>query len=299
MNEDTGELNNIEAAVEAGRESVCISDRTDVFHDGLEENDGRTFEVPFILLQGDQRLEVPKEALQEYEARLPAPRRRQGTARHSELDSFITHVNRFKRASTAVWADIEGVKLTAVYDYHPEGEEAAAWCEHRAIYTCPLTDQWREWNAISGEYMSVAEFGEFIESHRDDLTSGTDKEGNAYPAPMAVEEMAMNLHIQTRGTYTRKLNKRTGDFELVCKQETSEAESTDIPRAFLLALPVFEGGEHFQIEARVRLHLRDGNAKLGIVLHRADEVLRVAFGEVRKAVGKQCEVPVFAGTPES
>ncbi|MEQ9322993.1 MAG: DUF2303 family protein [Polyangiaceae bacterium] len=290
MNEDTGELNNIEAAVVAGKQAAGISPRLHTLGSG-------DVTIPLFLVEHDQNLKVPTEALAEFDARLPEPRRRKGTARHTELDSFIEHVNRFKGGPTTVWADIHGVQLTAIYDYHPQA--GAAWCEHRAIYTCPLTDQWREWNAISGNLMSVAEFGEFIEAHRDELTSGTDKDGNAYPAPAAVEEMAMNLHIQTKGTYTRKVNKRTGDFELTCKQETDEKVSTEVPRAFLLALPVFEGGDAFEVEARVRLVLREGNAKLGVVLHRADEVLRVAFGEVRKAVADKCEVPVFAGSPES
>ena len=64
--------------------------------------------------------------------------------------------------------------------------------------------------------------------------------------------MARDLQIHTRGTFTKKLHPTTGDFALVCKQET-EASSTPIPRAFLVALPVFEGGPLYQLEARIRM----------------------------------------------
>jgi uncharacterized protein YfdQ (DUF2303 family) len=290
MEEETHDPNETRAAVNAGRDAVTLEPRMTML-----EVEGIT--VPIALTDTDQGVNVLSNVIQEVERRLPGPRRRKGTATHSELDSFVDHVNRFKGGPTTVWADIRNVKLMAIFDYHPQA--GAAWCEHRSIYACPLSQQWQAWRHISGELLSVADFGAFIEAHRDDITSGKDKEEKPYPSPASVEEMAMNLHIQTKGTFTRRIDKRTGDFELTCKQETDDSVSTEIPRAFLLGLPVFEGGELYAVEARVRVHLRDGNAKLGIELHRADEVLRDAFGAVRKAVAERCEVPVFAGSAES
>lgn len=57
------------------------------------------------------------------DARLDHPERRIGTAHLTDLESFIAHVNRFKGASSAVFADITPTapKLVAVLDYHDEG----------------------------------------------------------------------------------------------------------------------------------------------------------------------------------
>ena len=230
----------------------------------------------------------------------PAPRRRMGTAMHQELESFVEHVKRFASTSSVIWANVETVMLTAVFDYHPprvqgDDKSPAAWCQHRAVYVCPKAPAWLRWMAANDRWMTQEVFAAFIEDLLDDLTSG--KDGDAYPAPIAVLEMARGLQLHTKGRFSRKLDPRSGDYSIICQQET-ESSSTEIPRAFLVALPVFVGGELYRIEARVRCRIQDGVPQLSYVLHRAVEVERDAFGDVRAKAAEGTGLPVFAGTPE-
>lgn len=235
------------------------------------------------------------ECLEVADRRASAPRSRTGTAHLHELAAFVAHVNRFKAPESAVFADVTGRKLVAIYDYHPGGEDpaSAAWCRHRAEYTCPLSEPWLAWNAAAGELMSLDTFAELIEDRFDDLHGE-----KGYPDPLDVLGLARNFEMATNGVYKRRTDPRTGNYTLVCQQTTDESASTTVPRAFLVALPVFEGGALRLVEARVKLKTADGKPSIGFDLHRVREHMREAFAEVRTTVAESTGLPVFAGTPE-
>ena len=274
------------AAIAAGRQLVNFEERIHLV-------DG----IPVALLDQSQSICVLESALALAAARAPAPPRRKGTARHQELSSFGDHVKRFASGESVIWADVDAVTLTAVFDYHPAGEDEsdAAWCQHRAVYVCPKSEAWQRWRKQSDVWMKQEDFAAFLEDNLEDLTSG--KEAESSPAPIAVLEMARGLQLNTKGRFSRKMDPRSGDYSIICQQET-ESCSTEIPRAFLVALPVFVGGELYRIEARVRCRIQDGGPQLSYVLHRAVEVEHDAFGDVRSKAAEGTGLPVFAGTPE-
>lgn len=275
-------LESIAELVELGKHTADISERLD----SVSAEDG----IPFVLLDRDQHVENLHHIMVQADKRAPAPRRRTGTATHTELDSFCAHVNRFKGPDSAIFAHEE--TLTAVLNYHPA--DGAAWGDHRSVYTCPLSDAWLTWTEASGRRMTQTDFADFLDAH-----SANIHEQEGYPTVLDLLEMAKSLRIYTKGTFERSFDKRTGDHVLISKRETTE-DSTKIPRAFMLALPVFEGSAIMdRIEARLVLKVEDGSKPgLSFVLHNVQEVLRKAFGDVREAAQKATSLPLFAGTPE-
>src|SRR5574343_1137110 len=227
----------------------------------LSERQGTIGGIPVVFLDGEQSCDVAHGALAAADERAPTPRRREGTARHNEVDSFIAHVKRFAGADSVVFADVAAMRLTAIFDYHPAGaairkpndnDGRASWCKHRSTYEATRSSEWLAWSAIDGKMMAQDDFGDFIEAHLEDLASG--EKGEGFPAPMAILELARDLRIHVKGRFERKLDPRTGDHSLVCRQET-ESTSTSIPRAFLVGLRVFEGSSPYRLEARMRVHL--------------------------------------------
>ena len=280
------------AAFEAGLETKDIKRRI-----AWIDREGEDGAVP-VYVTADGKIQVLGDVMHALEEQKAGPRRRQGVAQFAELESFIRYVNRFKQQPAVVFADIARMQVTAVLDYHPEGSKAtdAGWLGHRAVYECPRSRQWKEWTGNDGKAMRQDVFAAWIEDHLDDLTSGSGKAGD-YPAPAAVLEMARNLQVHTKGRFERSFNPTTGESSLVCKTE-NEASSTPIPRAFLLALPVFEGGELYRVEARMRLALHEGAPLFTSVLHRRAEIERDAFDGVRAKVATETKIPLFAGAPE-
>lgn len=276
-----------DAAIEAGEAAAQIDDR-------VTERNG----IPIGLESERGKIRVLSDVLAAADERAEAPRRRKGSATHQELDSFIAHVNRFKDAGSVVWADAQNTKLTAVLNYHPAGEAAPRWNDHRSIYACPLSRQWLLWIGRNEKPMGQEEFGQFVEDNMADLANpGAEPEDADLPPPAKVLEVARTLIVRTKGEFSRTLNPTSGEFSLVNKLE-NESTSTKIPRAFLLQLPVFEAGTPYRVEARLRFSMADGKPRFAFALYQIDVIKRDAFGEVRQQVVEGTGLPVFVGTPE-
>lgn len=273
-------------AFEAGKLSADPARRAAFIEDPIS-----TRVIPIIYTEdrdGGSRIEVATDIEQYLERTAGRPERNRGTQTLSDPDSFCQHVNRFKTATTVIYADVSEFRLTAVYN---EGGDALnpAWRDHRAVYTCPRSPQWLTWTSRDGKAQSQEDFADFIEANLQDLSAA-----KGYPAPTEILTMARDLMVLTKGTYQRQINPTTGAGILVCKTET-ETGSTEIPRAFALAIPVFDGAAPYHVEARIRFALSGGQPTFAYTLHRRTEIERDAFFDVRKGVQEATERPVWAG----
>lgn len=281
----------IEAALDAGCAMATIEEA--MTHEGS---------VPLALVPNGMKLDrlfdVVKFNDDRADARGEAPRRQRGTATLTELDSFIAHVNRHKDLESVVFADAANVKLTAVLNYNEKGQSRPRWGDLRAVYSCPLSEPWRFWNAAAAKKWKQEDFAQLIEERMDDLASptgnGADKD---LPAPNEVLTMARSLEINTSGTFQRHIDPQTGNYTLINKMENTQG-TTKIPRAFLLKLQVFEAGDFWPVEARIRFDLNGGVPLFSFFLYQAEEIKRHAFDEVRTKVKQQTELLLLAGSPE-
>ena len=223
---------------------------------------------------------------------LYADRPRKGVTRLSDLESFCAFLKRWGGDDTVVYADTAALSLIAVLDDHPPDPVTAGDRQHRAVYACPRDPAWIAWTAIDGKPMPQLDFANFLESHLEDLISS-----DGMPRPNEMLSIARNLAVVTKGEYRRDYDPTTGNSVLVCKTETDTAKSTSIPRAFAIAIPVFEGGIRYSVEARVRFALVEGRAMFTVILHRRAEIERDAFAEVRVKVHADTNHLVLAGTP--
>lgn len=278
------DLSDIEAAVEAGEKAADLESRVMTISD----------DVPVVLIGKDQKLEVLHEALKLVDQRKATPARRRGIARLTEQESFVEIVNRFASADSAIFADLDQFMLSCVFNYHKPSPdpEAAAWCDHCAIYTCPRSPEWITWTRHEGEDMGQIEFADFLDEHLEDIATDDD-----FPTGLDLLEMGRDLKIYTQGQFKRAVDPTSGEHSLVCKQEHGD-QSTAIPRAFLLGVPVFLGGTPYRVEARIRFRLSQQDARFSYVLHRREIIERDAFDAVRAKVGEATELPIYAGAPE-
>lgn len=288
------EQNNVQAAIDAVIQNLPASTR-------VTSVEG----IPLVVLPAGHTAVPVEAALKLADARAAAPRARRGEAVVTELPSFIEHVNRFKDPDSVIFADVEKVKLTAIFDYHRAGPVEAGgqrWGRHRSIYACPLSPQWKLWTSLDGKPMSQDDFATLIDENMADLT-GPDLDAEPLdaemPAPASVLTMVRKLSIQTRGEFTRRIDETTGTHELVSKLE-HESTSTKIFRAFLLRIPVFAGADatFYRVEVRIRFRLENNRAVFSYSLYRADIVLQDAFNDVRKLVTSGTGLPLLAASPE-
>ncbi len=111
------------------------------------------------------------------------PWRRAGTAKLQDLASLIAWANRHKGETSALFADIGAApSLTCIADYmgagapvmdHETRDPKASHCRHRALYTFPMSKEWKLWTGVNNKALDKAEFGEFIEANAKDLLDPT------------------------------------------------------------------------------------------------------------------------------
>lgn len=281
----------IDELLEAGEAAAGVTARVT----WLEHPEDETIKIPIALEHSEDgsQVLVLESAIKAMDARRGGPPRRTGITRLTEVDSFIAHVLRWGYADTVIYADTAALAFTAVLDDHPAGGETGdtAWREHRAHYACPRSPEWKAWTEREGKPMSQGEFGDWIEARLEDLIATKGK-----PAPTEILMMARKLHIKTTGKIEREIDPVTGDYHMLNKSETEQG-STVIHRAFDIAIPVFEGGGRYQLEARVRFAVTEGKPSFAFVLHRRAEIERDAFLEVRQKVAAETKMLLLAGTP--
>lgn len=279
------DLKDVQAIVAAGQESVTIEKRVATIKvNGID--------VP--VAANGVGVAVIEAALAHSDARQLGPRRRTLNVVLADVASFIAYVNRHKDAdSSVIYANPAHNTITCVFDDFPSGPAQtggrALWREHRALYACPLAPEWVRWTALEGKAMGQVAFGDLIDAQMHDLTSG-----EGFASPPELLQMARSLQVNSVGRYKRVVNPTTGEGSLICETEHGP-ESTRIPRAFLLALRVFEGGALYQVEARLRFSMMNGAPTFSFDLHRREELERDAFGDVRKAVSEETGVLQLAG----
>ena len=282
---------NIESAIQAGQRIATVDSKIK-----LVEIDGK--QIPVAIRETDTgfELHVLQDVLDAAAKRQSGPQRRQGDVVLTEVDSFIAYVKRFGTKDALVYADIGALGFTAILDENPPGSDVskAAWRQHRARYTCPRSPEWVAWTKLDGAVMAQDKFADFIESRLEDLIVGDERA--SYPAPTDVLMMARRLMVKTKGTFERVINPTDGTGTLVSKTE-NEVESTKIHRAFLVGIPVFEGGQPYRVECRIRFTVAEGRPSFSYNMYRRVEIERDAFIGLRTLVGKDTGYPVLAGNP--
>lgn len=250
------------------------------------------------------------------------PRRRNGIAHFSDLDSFVLHVERFKGSASALFADKNGgaPKLVSVLDYHRGGEDylkangesaTAQWCKHRGVYQFPLSEEWEAWTTASKAPMTQAQFAEFLESRIVDIIDPkkagesisllVEQLGVTPVYPAAVLEVSRGLTIRQNSTVANHVTLATGETQLQYATEHSDEKGQPIkvPGAFLIGIPVFEEGDSFQALVRLRYRIVDRAVRWSIEVFGLDRLLDVAFRTACSDARDRTMLPLFYGTPEA
>lgn len=204
------------------------------------------------------------------------PAKKRGTVTLFTAQSFTDYVNRFKDADSLVFIDQQLTSFTAVLDYHRQGEGTARARQHRAVFTCRATEDWKRWSGGNKKVFNQADFAQFLEDNLQNI---------ADPAGTVILGLATNLSVRKDVAFRSATRLSDGQTQLLY-EETVEASKGDmkLPDRFVLGLEPFEGAGAYKVEARLRYRIAEGKLALWYDLLRPDKVLEAAFGEVLVAV---------------
>ncbi|KGA40740.1 hypothetical protein KU75_16095 [Pectobacterium odoriferum] len=210
------------------------------------------------------------------------------------ISSLIAYVKKYEDPRTAIFADNTKTKVVAVLDYH-KAPDLPEWGKHKALYNCPFSKEWLAWATFDGKARSQVDFGEFIENHIGDIAAVSD----TYVGPSGVELLEMVLEFQETRTSEFKSVKRLhdGTTQFAYSDEKSGAGNTKLPEKISLAIAPFHNGNTYQVDARFRYRIKEGQLILWYELIDPEKIVEHAFSEIVTELQTAFEnVPIYEGS---
>lgn len=229
----------------------------------------------------------------------PTPARKRGTVGFTDSLSFRSYVNTHMGTGTTLWADAKAGTLSAVLDDHqPEDTEAgstgvAGWGQHRATLNLEVTDDWALWTGYNGKAMSQAQFAEFVEDAAPCIRQ---------PSAADMLEIAQSFKANTKVRFESGRRIASGETQLTYVEDTTATAGKrgqlEVPELITLAVqPWTSCDAAYEMTARLRYRINNGDLVLFYKLVRPDDVLRMAFADVLRDVESELDIVAYHGTP--
>lgn len=228
--------------------------------------------------EGDYAVIPENHKLEDLQKFQEGPRHIKSKAQVTTCRSFVKYVADFYTDYTAIFADLKGQKFTAILDHH-DPLNGPAWAEHTVTYACPVDSRWTTWNDSDGEAMSQTSFAMFIESNLIDIVE---------PSGADMLTIAKELQAKKKIDFKSGQNLSNGDVQFTYNEQTTgTAGSMEIPQEFKLGIPVYEGGDPYEVTARLRYRISEGNLTMWYDLLRPERMAEDAFKEIKESIEKQ------------
>jgi uncharacterized protein YfdQ (DUF2303 family) len=232
------------------------------------------------------------------------PLRKRGGRDLGDAQSFIAYVNRHKTGATSVYTDKNACKFSAVFNDHEpvpaavaSGEVVASlagWGDFTASYSCPKSDEWKRWhgNSQHGENkksMNQTAFAQFIEDNLLDIIK---------PASADMLLVSRTLEAKKDVKFASSIRLNDGANQFTYEEDvqgTANKGQMAVPELFTICIPVFEGGQKYEIDARLRYRIDGGRLAMWYELVRPHKTLEHAFNTTLEEIKTGLEaVPLYA-----
>lgn len=151
--------------------------------------------------------------------------------------------------------------------------------QQRALYRSELSEPWKAWRKVSGKSLSLkAKVG----------------------GPSAMLKLSRGLQVTATTTVHNAVTLSTGEVQVVFTEQHKDGNGPiTTPNLFFLNIPVFEGGDAYQVAVRLRYRLNEGKLSWSLVLYRDDKIFDAAFNGVIAKVKEETDVAIYLGEPEN
>jgi len=223
---------------------------------------------------------------------LPNPHRAKGTVALRDMASFVRYVGERKTAATRIYGtQAPKPGFVAVLNDHLGQDLAPGWRDDRATFDCPLSREWLTWTASSGKVMSQEDFARFIEDNLPDV---------AEPPAADMLEISRSLEAKKKVNFASGVRLSNGQNQLTYEESiegTAAKGRLLVPETFALGIAVFETGDRYRVEARLRYRIADGGKMtMWYDLLRPHKVLEDALMFVWRAIEAELDIKVLNGS---
>jgi len=230
------------------------------------------------------------------EERMLRPRRKRGTARLIDAESFIDYVKRHgTNKHTTVWCKAlyaKGeVRFKAILNGHGQEENGQNWCDHVATFQPEFSEEWKRWFGHDGKVFTQFEFAAFVEDNNKDIV------GIDGPSGAEMLHMALNLEANQDVRFKSAIRLQSGGVNITYVDEDDAQTLTQMKlfERFTIGVPVYAAYESFQVQARLRYRVREGKLSFWYELVRPDKILEAATESIIKMIEENTSLPFFYG----
>lgn len=249
---------------------------------------GEDGEIPFAIIPQTHKVEsLEKLAYSRYRY---APIRKQQRPVFRDSGSFCEYWVLFSDENSRCFADRDTDSFMAVLDYHYAADGAPRWCEHVATLALRKSEEWQLWRSKNGARMTQVEMAQFIEDNSIDIVD---------PKPTEMIDVARQLEAKIEVNFESGIRLSSGRQQLVFQEEIKASVGRgqmEVPEAFTLELPVYEGLAPARIVARFRYRIASGKLTMWYDLLRPARTERDAYAQVAGMIKTTCG-QVFNGKP--
>lgn len=222
---------------------------------------------------------------------LPAPRRKRASVTLHDAESFCGYYKNHKSPASVVFADTQTCEFKAILDYHGMGEQPAGWREHQAGFVLMTTPEWNTWTGSHHKGMSQMDFAEFVENNAPDFKN---------PPAAAMLDIAKDLKVKNDVTFNSGVKVSNGQQQLTFTEQlkaTMGGGNVEVPERFTIRVVAYVGTAPVELEALLRIRVKEGKLTIWYDLLRAHKVKEEAFSNAVKQISAGCGKPVLLGKP--
>lgn len=232
---------------------------------------------------------------------LVAPARKHGTVTLNDSESFVAVVNDQKSESTRLFSIIDPPTFTAVFNHTALG---TGWGDHRADYSAPLAPEWKAWTGKDGAKMNQVDIAQFIENNLLDVAFiAPDAAARELGSPdgATLLEICRTLQAKKKVDFKSSVRLADGSTQFTYDEDVqgSAVKGTlAVPEQFSLGIPVFENGEKWRVDVRLRYRIADGGQlTMWLELIRPHKVIEQAVKDLREKIAAATELQILNGSP--
>jgi uncharacterized protein YfdQ (DUF2303 family) len=253
-------------------------------------------EIPLLLIpDGDGKYSYA--LLPQLEKYLPDPLRKTGQVLLDDAESFIWYLKEHgNKAATNIYlqAKYESGDVSFLGIINDDETGKPAWRDHKARFIPKKSVEWTRWTSRNGQAMSQIDFANWIEDNIGDITT---VEGMPTGAQML--EMALNFEAASEKRFKSGARLQSGGISLEYVDTDDDATRSKMAmfERFSLGLRVLQGGEAYEMSARLKYRIRDGGLSIWFELIRPDKVLEAATKDIVEKIKNESGFTLLLGSP--
>ncbi len=220
------------------------------------------------------------------------PERIKRTVECTDITTLNRYWDKFADQYAELYADLDRLQICARLDEHrvfpsQVTDEATSvspqWGDHKAVYNCPKSKEWIEWEMNDGNQMTQDEFGIFLEDRAQEVVK-----------PDAPDLIALAAHFVVKQdvVYSKAVRLQDGNVALTYNETNEAGGSIEVPKELVIGVAPFHNGVKYEVRARFRYRLTGGSLKMWYELIEPHRFIEDAFNGVVAEVEAHTERPV-------